>query len=208
MIRTHHIPTIAGNYDIGVGMNSSDCGCAYKTKEEKAWGEQSIACTNALVTEEVRAYLRHLPRHFRITAGNEQSPYELLMVHGSPRRVNEYLFEDRPDSSFLRMMLASHANVLLFGHTHRPFHRVIQASHEEDTRYYHAINIGSVDKPKDGDPRACYVLLRLHAPASPFRPDSVEVTFVRVPYDVERTAQAIEQSSLPDIFADQLRKAC
>src|ERR1700759_1859511 len=45
-IRGRRIPTIAGNYDYGVGRASDDCGCAYKTDEEKANGARSIAYTN------------------------------------------------------------------------------------------------------------------------------------------------------------------
>ncbi len=187
--------------------NRMDCGCAYKTKEDRLHGEQSIAFTNRVVTEEVRRYLRHLPRHFRITAGTERKLYELLLVHGSHRRINEYLFEDQSDSSFLRIMQAADADVMCFGHTHRPFHRVLAEETQKGTRYRHAINMGSVGKPKNGDPRACYVLLTLSEQPSPFWQKSPEVPFVRVPYDIERTVQAIEQSPLPNAFADYLRKA-
>jgi predicted phosphodiesterase len=38
-IRERNIPTIAGNYDFGIGRSSDDCGCAYKTEEEKAMGK-------------------------------------------------------------------------------------------------------------------------------------------------------------------------
>jgi putative phosphoesterase len=110
------IPTLAGNYDEGVGWGSDNCGCAYRTDAERALGAQSIAYTNRVVTDEVRGYLRELPRQLRISQG----ALELLMVHGSPRRVNEYLFEDRPEGSLLRMMEHAGADVLLFGHTHKP----------------------------------------------------------------------------------------
>jgi len=197
------IPTIAGNYDEGVGLNSDDCGCAYRTEAERALGARSIAYTNEVVTDPVRAYLRGLPRHFRVSHGAT----ELLMVHGSPRRVNEYLFEDRPDGSFLRMMERANADVMLFGHTHKPYVKRLPYDAEDGMRYRVAINTGSVGKPKDGDPRACYVLLTLGPDASPADPESVKVEFVRVPYDVERAAQAVEASPLPDEYAGALREA-
>src|ERR1700754_3155526 len=65
-IRQRHIPTIAGNYDYGVGRTSDDCGCAYKTEEEKANGAVSISYTNQVVKDEERAYLRTLPAHIRV----------------------------------------------------------------------------------------------------------------------------------------------
>ncbi len=195
-IRERRIATIAGNYDLGVGRNSDDCGCAYKTDEDRRRGDESIAYTNRVVSGETRDFLRRLPRHIRIETGVEAKGRSVLMVHGSPRRVNEYLFEDRPDASFVRMMDAASADVMVFGHTHKPFHRVLSA----DGRERHAVNIGSVGKPKDGDPRACYVLLEIDD-------DRLDVEFVRVTYDVERAARAVEASELPDAFADMLRKA-
>lgn len=162
-VRTRGIPAIAGNYDEGVGLNSDDCGCAYRTDEDRKRGDESIAFTNAAVTDDVRAYLRGLPRHIRLEfepprqAGGR--PLRVLMVHGSPRRINEYLFEDRPDRSFVRMIEAASADVLLFGHTHRPYHKQLDVGDEGSPEIWHAINTGSVGKPKDGDPRACYVVV-------------------------------------------------
>ncbi len=195
-IRERRITTIAGNYDVGVGVGSDDCGCAYKTDADRRRGDESIGFTNRIVSDEARSFLRRLPRHFRIETGTKESERSILLVHGSPRRVNEYLFEDRPDGSFVRMMEAAAADVMVFGHTHKPYHRIIPA----DGVDHHAINIGSVGKPKDGDPRACYVLLEVSD-------ERFNVDFVRVDYDVERAACAIEQSELPDAFADMLRKA-
>lgn len=211
-IRARRIPTLAGNYDEGVGLASEDCGCAYKTEEDEARGAASIAFTNAAVTEATRTYLRGLPRHLRVTMQAprqpEALPLEILMVHGSPRRVNEYLFEDRPDRSFLRMMETAGADVMLFGHTHKPFHKTLAYEAEDGARRYrHAINLGSVGKPKDGDPRACYVLLHLGQGATPARPEHVRPEFVRVAYDVDRAARAVEESALPDAFAEMLRRA-
>ena len=210
-VRARAIPTIAGNYDEGVGVASDDCGCAYKTEEDEARGAESIAFTNEAVTPETRAYLRGLPRHLRLTLQAprrpEAPPVEVLMVHGSPRRINEYLFEDRPDASFLRMMQAAGADVLLFGHTHKPFHKILPDETDDGApRARHAINIGSVGKPKDGDPRAGYVLVHLNADPDATTADGLRVEFVRVDYDVERAAAAVEASPLPNAFADMLRR--
>ncbi len=211
-IRRRGIPTIAGNYDEGVGLASDDCGCAYKTEEDRARGDESIAYTNSVVSEETRAYLRTLPRHLRlefaVPRASGAPQIEMLMVHGSPRKINEYLFEDRPDASYHRMMEAAVADVMLFGHTHKPYHKVLAYETEGSTRYRHAINTGSVGKPKDGNPRACYVILSVSDSPSPLHAESIRVEFVRVPYDVERAARAVEESPLPDAFADMLRKAC
>lgn len=201
-IRSKRIPVIAGNYDQGVGLNSDDCGCAYKTEEDQMRGVESIAFTNSIISSENRSYLRSLPAHLRIEFGVNQDPCHLLLVHGSPRKINEYLFEDRADKSMIRMMEKARADIMVFGHTHKPYHKIIE---NEDGSYRHAINIGSVGKPKDGDPRACYVMLEWDEDLDLKNRDGLGVSFIRVDYDVESAANAIEESPLPNAFADMLR---
>ena len=205
-IRHRSIPTLAGNYDFGVGRRSDDCGCAYKTDEEKANGALSISYTNQVVKDEERTYLRTLPAHIRVEFQLNQDKLSLLLVHGSPRRVNEYLFEDRDEKSLLRIMSDADADIMCFGHTHKPYHRILPPAPDENPHYRHAINIGSVGKPKDGDPRGGYVLLHVNEHSSITDKDSIQVEFVRFEYEVGRAAKAIEDSPLPQAFADALRQ--
>lgn len=204
LIRQRRIPTIAGNYDVGVGLGSDDCGCAYKTESEKANGAASIAFTNATIHEANRAWLRALPRHIALDFEQEGEKFRLLLVHGSPRKVNEYLFEDRDEKSLLRIMQDAQAQVMAFGHTHKPYHRILP---DTSAGFRHAINTGSVGKPKDGDPRACYVMLDIPPAFNPSRPDLIGVEFVRVDYPQAQTAAAILASPLPYVFADMILKA-
>ncbi|HEY6901200.1 MAG TPA: metallophosphoesterase family protein [Puia sp.] len=206
-IRRRGIPSIAGNYDYGVGRTSDDCGCAYKTDEEKANGALSISYTNQVVGDEERAYLRTLPAHIRIEFQLNNDKLGLLLVHGSPRRVNEYLFEDREEKSLLRIMEDADADILCFGHTHKPYHRILPSVPDTPPHYRHAINIGSVGKPKDGDTRGGYVILHIDDQSSTTVRDSIRVEFVRFEYDVEKAAKAVENSPLPRAFADALRLA-
>ena len=96
-----------------------------------------------------------------------------------------------------RLAGLSEGDAILFGHTHLPWAR------EVDGTLF--VNAGSVGRPKDGDPRACYVLL--DAPGTT-KDAGVgwRARHVRVPYEVERAARAVEESDLPDAFADVLRK--
>jgi predicted phosphodiesterase len=201
-IRARNIPTIAGNYDFGIGRSSDDCGCAYKNEDEKANGAVSISYTNQVVKAEQRQYLRSLPSHLRLEYDLNGEKFNLLMVHGSPRKINEYLFADREDSSLLRIMEQADAHIMLFGHTHKPYYRMLK----DGNNCRHAINIGSVGKPKDGDPRGCYVMMDLDEAFSLAKPDSLRIEFIRFSYDVERAAKAIEGSPLPKPYADMLRK--
>lgn len=203
-IRKRKIPTIAGNYDEGIGLTSDNCGCAYKAQDEKDHGAVSIAFTNQIVKPDERAFLKNLPRHFAIDFEHDGEKFKFLMVHGSPRKINEYLFEDREEKSLLRIMESGNADIMAFGHTHKPYHRILA---DENGTHRHAINIGSVGKPKDGDNRACYVILEITPETSMKNPESLSVEFVRVAYDFESIAQAVEASPLPNVYADMLRKA-
>ena len=205
-IRRRGIPTIAGNYDQGIGLMSDECGCAYKTDTEKDMGKVSISFTNPIVKPEERNYLRTLPAHIRVEYQLNNDRLNLLLVHGSPRKINEYLFEDREEKSLLRIMEEADADVMCFGHTHKPFHRILPAIREENTHYRHAINIGSVGKPKDGNPRGCYVLLTVNHNSSIWNKDAVQVEFIRFDYDVEKAAKAVEDSPLPNEYARMLRE--
>jgi putative phosphoesterase len=184
-LRAASIPTVTGNYDDGVGFDREECGCAYTDPADIARGDRSLRWTQAQVTPENRAWLRSLPREVRFTSGR----WRVLCVHGSPRRLNEYLFEDRPERSLERMLADREADVVLCGHTHLPYHRRIGS--------IHLVNVGSAGKPKSGDPRVGYALVELN--------DDVHATFPRVVYDVEGAASAIEATGLPREFASVLR---
>jgi putative phosphoesterase len=148
-VRDLEIPTIMGNYDQGVGFDLEDCGCAYRTEKEKALGQESLHWTRNTVTPKNKDFLRNLLPRYELEVG----AFRFLFVHGSPRRINEYLFPDRPDSSFLHMMAGESANVLVCGHTHIPFFREVDG--------LFIVNDGSVGRPKDGDWRATWALLEV-----------------------------------------------
>lgn len=205
-IRKRHIPVIAGNYDFGIGRMSNDCGCAYKTEPEKDMGKISISYTNSIVNQEERNYLRSLPAHIHLEFQLNDDKLNLLLVHGSPRKINEYLFEDREEKSLLRILEHAQADILCFGHTHKPYHRILNSGTEGNDHFRHAINIGSIGKPKDGNPQGAYVMLTIHENTSFSRSDSISVDFIRFNYDIEKAARAIENSPLPDEYADMLRK--
>ena len=205
-VRKRNIPTIAGNYDFGIGRSSNDCGCAYKTDEEKANGAVSISFTNEIVKEEQRNYLRALPAHIKVEFQLNNDNLNLVLVHGSPRKINEYLFEDRDEKSMLRIMQDADADIMCFGHTHKPYHRVLNSGSDAEPHYRHAINIGSVGKPKDGNPQGGYVIITINEHSSILNKDAIEVEFIRFNYDIEKAAKAIEESPLPNAYAESLRK--
>jgi len=205
-IRKRGIPTIAGNYDFGIGRTSDDCGCAYKTDHENELGKVSISFTNSIVKDDERNYLRTLPAHIRVEFQLNNDKINLLLVHGSPRRINEYLFEDREEKSLWRIMEQADADIMCFGHTHQPYHRILPTQPTQDTHYRHAINIGSVGKPKDKNPKGCYVMLTITESSSVSNAQSIKAEFIRFDYDIEKVTKAVEDSPLPNEYAEMLRK--
>lgn len=187
LVRQERIMTVMGNYDDGTGFDKPECGCAYTDPQMAQMGAQSLEWTKAQVAAENKAFLRGLLGRLEFRTHGRK----IAVVHGSPRRINEYLTVDRPEASIRRMIDAEGLNILICGHTHIPYVRQL------DNRYL--INTGSVGKPKDGDPRAGYVLITLAE-------DTVEPVIRRVEYDAEKAARAVEAAGLPGHFADMLRQ--
>jgi putative phosphoesterase len=188
LIAERGIPTIYGNYDYAIGRDLEDCGCAYVTPHDREIGQLSVDWTLANTGAEAKAFMRELPFDLRFAVGRT----DVHLVHGSPRKVNEYLFEDKPASLYERLAAAESADVLVFGHTHKPWLR----SHGGVL----FVNCGSVGKPKDGDPRAGFAVLDARA-------GDVSVTIERVAYDAEAVAGQVRAAGLPAELADKLRAA-
>jgi len=194
LLRMHGIDGVNGNYDSTVATNYKHCGCKYEDPHQEALSHESFAWTLAHTSPATKAYLGTLP--FRIDVrplGGHLAGPTITLVHGTPTLNTVYWTEDRPDDFCTKMSQlvgARAGDVIAFGHTHKPWHRVVEG--------VHFVNTGSVGRPKDGDWRAGYVLLDAGAA-------DVHVEFVRVEYDVERAMQAIRASELPREFAEYLR---
>ena len=193
LLRSREIQGIAGNYDSTVGTNYKHCGCRYEDPRQEELSHVSFGWTKEHSSDETKQFLANLP--FRLDLkpfGGHAAGPTVILVHGTPTLNTLYWTEDRPDSFCTQMATIAGArkgDVLCFGHTHLPWSRIVDG--------VHFVNTGSVGRPKDGDPRAGYLLLSVGA-------DSVTPEFIRVPYDVERAAQTIRASELPHDFADYL----
>jgi putative phosphoesterase len=189
LIQARGISTIYGNYDYAIGRDLDDCGCAYVTQRDRELGQRSVQWTLAHTDQEWKDFMRELPFDLHFPVGDQH----VHLVHGSPRKVNEYLFEDKPASLYERLAAAESDHVLVFGHTHKPwvntYGRVL------------FVNCGSVGKPKDGDPRAAFALLGLDAGGQ------VRVSIERVPYDAAAVAREVAAVGLPGEYAEQLLAA-
>ncbi|MBN2404771.1 MAG: metallophosphoesterase [Coriobacteriia bacterium] len=202
-VRDLGIPVILGNYDDGVGNRRGECGCYYATEQARSDGAASYDFTSAHVNDADARWLAGLQREHRVVEGDAR----VLFVHGSPRKLNEYLLPDRTDAQLVRLAAAAGADVVCVGHVHVPYHRdiVVEGAH------VHYVSSGSVGKPKDGDVRACWVELVLgtrseviaycdDAAAAPAGTSDVWVGVVvhRVEYAVSDVADAMREARLPE----------
>jgi putative phosphoesterase len=188
LLEERGIPAIYGNYDYAIARDLEDCGCAYVNRHDRELGQQSVEWTLAHTSRRSKEFMRELPFDLRLELGDTR----IHLVHGSPRKVNEYLFEDKPASLYERLAAAEQHEVLAFGHTHKPWTR------EHGGVLF--VNCGSVGKPKDGDPRAAFAVLG-QADAG------VEVTIERVGYDAAAVAREVAAVGLPGEYAEKLLTA-
>jgi putative phosphoesterase len=131
--------------------------------------------------------MKKLPNEISFTSDGKR----VKLFHATPHKNNLYWYEDRPGKFFLEMAEKADADVLVYGHTHKPYMKNF------DGKTF--INAGSVGKPKDKDPRACIAVIDITS-------GTVAVDFVRVKYDVEKVAAAIVASGLPPYFAERLKQ--
>jgi predicted phosphodiesterase len=194
LLKERGITGIAGNYDSTTATDYPHCGCKADSPRGEELSHLSYEWTREHVTAETKQFLGALPFRMDLRPrGGHKSRPQLVLVHGTPTLNTLYWTEDRPDSFASKMAKAAGAregDLIAFGHTHKPWDRLVEG--------VHFVNTGSVGKPKDGDWRAGYVLVEAD--------ERIEnVQFVRVEYDLERAVEGVLGSDLPDEFADQLK---
>jgi predicted phosphodiesterase len=185
LLAQREIPTIYGNYDYAIARDEEDCGCAYVTAHDRELGQRSVDWTLTNTSQRSKDFLRGLPFDLRFAVGE----VGVHLVHGSPRKVNEYLFEDKPARLYERLAQSESDPALVFGHTHKPW------VHEYGGVLF--VNCGSVGKPKDGDARGAFAVLTPNA-------DTVAVSIERVSYDADAVAAEVRRVGLPGELADKL----
>lgn len=188
------ITGVSGNYDSTVATGYKHCGCRSESPRQEELSHVSYEWTRAHVAPSARRALAALP--FRLDlkplGGHVPGP-TVTLVHATPMSNLVYVTEDRPDAFLAKMARQAGAkagDVLGFGHTHRPWSRVVDG--------VTFVNTGSVGRPKDGDRRAGYVLLDVGT-------GEPRVQIVRVAYDVEAAARGVVAAGLPEEFAELLR---
>jgi diadenosine tetraphosphatase ApaH/serine/threonine PP2A family protein phosphatase len=189
---------LLGNHDQGALFDPE----GFNTGAERAifWTRTQLENSSGTLAERTRRwdFLGELPRNFQ--EGN------MLFVHCSARNpLNEYVFpEDIYNRRKMEKIFALVPRHAFQGHTHVPgvFTEDLNFLSPEELNYEYRlgdqkamINVGSIGQPRDGDPRACYVVL-----------DGALVCFRRVEYAVEKTIRKIyEVPELDNFLGDRLR---
>jgi predicted phosphodiesterase len=189
-IRQRRIPTIMGNHDERIAFDYAIFPLEKHTEEERAARAHAIGYTRRTISADNREYLSGLPRTVRISYGTGSKARKLLLVHASPRSIDEYIYADHPETELIRMPRKNDADVIVMGHTHLPYIRPFSGGK-------FAINTGSVGRSKEERISATYLMLTIAE--SRIRPE-----IVRVAYPVEETIRGIRESPIPDFYADFL----
>lgn len=183
---------LLGNHDQAVASRREDM-------NEDA--EIAMSWTRGNLGTEARAFLTGLPLSFEDD--------NRLYVHANVQSARLWSYIDSPDAAGRTLELCD-AQAVFCGHVHRPALYGITATGKMSAfcpvsgvaiplpRHRRWLTVlGSVGQPRDGNPAASYALL-----------DTVksEITFQRVPYDVEAAAAKIREAGLPDYLAERLKK--
>jgi len=182
LLRQENVLSIVGNYDLKVLKFEKKRKKWRKSKQAEKFLAFQWAYEN--LSKESRKYLRSLPQERRVQAEG----LRVLLTHGSPASNEEPLTPNTPEERLRELAQMADADVIVCGHSHRPFVRQVE-------RVWF-INTGSVGRPDDGDPRACYAILQIE-------PD-IQVQHFRLAYDVIGAVAAIRECKLPEAFAQML----
>jgi diadenosine tetraphosphatase ApaH/serine/threonine PP2A family protein phosphatase len=188
LLREQGVLVLQGNYDEALASGRTDCGCGYTDPRDNDFARVSYAYTFSRTSAANKAWLATLPGHRRVQLG----AHRVLMCHGSPRVINEFLWESATPDGLLRTFLRERqADVMLCTHTGIKWDRSLDGAGR-------VVNVGVIGRPEnDGTPAVWYTLLT----ATP----DVEVQFVPVRYDHEALAREMEREGLPVEFAETIR---
>jgi putative phosphoesterase len=185
-VREAGIAGVIGNYDLAVVSAEHDAAATYLNPTISAKALEIFHWTRSQVTPATREYLRSLPDRLSL----EVAGWRLLLTHGSPRSIREYLRPRLTEAEVSQALAGVEAQVIVTGHTHLPQVRRVAGKW--------LINPGSVGFPKDGDPRAAYALIELG--------HTLQCTIRRVAYPWEKTAARIIAAGLPAQAAEDVRQ--
>jgi predicted phosphodiesterase len=187
LLRERGIATVQGEHDDAVGNERPIGGACYTNTGEERLARIDHAYTLEKISPGHRAWLATLPR--RVSFEHQDVRY--LLVHGSPRRQDEHLWESSTPDHLLEMLASdADADVLVCAHTGLHWQAALPSGRV-------VVNAGALSRPaNDGTRRVWYAFLDTEA-AEPF-------SFVPLEYDCERLAAEMRAEKLPAEFAEAI----
>lgn len=181
------VQVMRGNYDVALAHGLQDCGCGYTDPRDNYFAALSYDYTFTHTSEANKRWLRTLPDTLRLQLG----AYRLHLCHGSPRQVNEFLWESTAPHGLLEKFCVDyHADALLCTHTGIKWHQALPSGR-------HAINVGVIGRPENsGETHVWYTLLT----ATP----DLQVEFIPVHYDYHALGKEMRQAGLPEEFIETI----
>lgn len=189
LLEEGRVLSIQGNYEESLSSGRTDCNCGYADPRDNHFAALSYGYTEERCSPEYKAYMGSHPRRRRVRVGDR----ELLLVHGSPRRVNEFLFASSSPFPYLERLLAEeHCDAILCTHTGLHWHKKLPSGGD-------VVNVGVIGRPaNDGATHVWYCLLEAGA-------NGLEVSHHALRYDFEALAREMEAEELPAEFVATIR---
>lgn len=188
-IKTLRIPCLMGNHDERIAFDLPIVPLAKHDQEERNARVSAISFSKNTITDDNKYFLKNLPRQIQLTFQVGLKKINIVLVHGSTRSNQEYIYEDHDALDLQQMMSSIQADVLIMGHTHLPYIQYLPCGL--------AINCGSVGRSKEKLKAAVYLLMQVEE-------DGISLEIVRVQYEVQQTIDGIKKSGIPDFYADFL----
>ena len=184
----HGVRVIQGNYEQALSSGAEDCNCGYTDPRDNHFADLSYRYTEKNCSPEFKAWMGGLPQRRRVRVGQR----ELLLIHGSPRQVNEFLFESTSSVSFLERLLEREScDALLCTHTGLHWHRRLPSGRD-------VLNAGVIGRPaNDGKTHVWYATIAAAG-------DTLDVEFHPLSYDHEALAGEMRDEGLPAEFIETI----
>lgn len=178
--------TLQGNYEESLASGAEDCNCGYTDLRDNHFAALSYRYTAENTSDVFKAWMGRLPKRRRVRVGER----ELLLAHGSPRRINEFLFASASPVPFLEVLLDQEgADGLLVTHTGLHWHRRLPSGRD-------VVNVGVIGRPaNDGERNVWYALVGWDE-----RTRGLTVELVPLAYDWQRLAAEMRAEGLPEEF--------
>lgn len=199
LIREYNIPTIMGNHDERIAFDYKVHPLKKHTLEEQLARAETIRQTKDTISEVNLKYLSELKSNIKFNYAG----ISFLLVHGSPKSNEEYIYENHDTESIIGMFESNQADIIVSGHTHLSFIKEVYCN--DLPKLF--INAGSVGRSKElNGGKAVYLQLTIDESGNTLD-EKVKTTLRKIDYDIHKTINGIKNSSTPDFYADFLLKS-